>query len=81
MTPERTPEGKAVLYEASTGRRFERWPVDARDLLATGGYTTDPPHPADSADTVSVVPGDDAPAATGAPESSDEPPRSRRRRA
>ena len=44
MTPERTPEGKWVLYRGSDGQRIDRWPVDARAMLATGGYTADPPH-------------------------------------
>lgn len=42
MDPERTPEGREVLYLRATGVRFERWPVDARDMLATGAYTADP---------------------------------------
>jgi hypothetical protein len=56
MTPERTPEGKQVIYTASNGQRVVRWPVDARSMLATGAYTTDPLQTAD-ADTVSVTPG------------------------
>jgi hypothetical protein len=39
----RTPEGKVVLFRTSTGDRFERWPVDARDMLASGDYTLGEP--------------------------------------
>lgn len=45
-TSDRTPEGKVVLIRASTGERFERWPVDAREMLATGEYTQGQPDPA-----------------------------------
>lgn len=38
-----SPEGKVVLYDRATGQRLERWPVDARELLATGGFTADTP--------------------------------------
>jgi hypothetical protein len=31
--------GKVVVYDRATGQRLERWPVDARELLATGGFT------------------------------------------
>jgi hypothetical protein len=40
-----SPEGKVVLYDRATGQRLERWPVDARELLATGGFTADTPIP------------------------------------
>jgi hypothetical protein len=44
MTPARTPEGKVVLFRESDGQRFERWPVDARGMMASGEYTyTEPP--------------------------------------
>lgn len=43
-TPTRTPEGKWVLYDVSTGERMERWPVDARGMIESGGYTADAPH-------------------------------------
>lgn len=46
--------GKVTLFDRVTGQRLERWPVDARDLLATGGYTTDPNITA-SADSVPVA--------------------------
>lgn len=42
MTPARTLEGKDVLYLRATGQRHDRWPVDARAMLATGAYTADP---------------------------------------
>jgi hypothetical protein len=42
MTPERTPEGKWVIYSA-TGQRLERWPVDAREILATTEFSLVPP--------------------------------------
>lgn len=40
-----SPEGKVVVYDRATGQRLERWPVDARELLATGGFTADTPNP------------------------------------
>jgi hypothetical protein len=46
--------GKVHLYDRITGQRLDRWPVDARELLATGGYTTDPINTA-SADSVPVT--------------------------
>lgn len=30
------------LYRASTGEECERWPVDARDMLATGDWSLEP---------------------------------------
>jgi hypothetical protein len=39
----KTPDGKAVLFHRSTGERFERWPVDAREMWATGQYAAEPP--------------------------------------
>jgi len=41
--PQRTPEGKWAIYHAVTGQRIDRWPVDARGMLATGEYTATPP--------------------------------------
>ena len=38
-TPERTLEGKFVLFSVSTGTRHEHWPVDAREMLESGAYT------------------------------------------
>lgn len=43
MAPDRTPEGKVVLYSVATGERLERWPVDARGMLGTGDYTMKEP--------------------------------------
>lgn len=34
--------GKVLVYHRQTGERLERWPVDAKELLATGEYVTDP---------------------------------------
>lgn len=42
-TPLRTSEGKWVIFERATGKRFERWPVDAREQTASGDYSYDPP--------------------------------------
>lgn len=36
-----TQPGMVVIWERSSGKRLERWPVDARELLATGSYTTE----------------------------------------
>jgi hypothetical protein len=41
--PTRTPEGKWVLYDRVTGERLVRWPVDARGMLESGGYTAESP--------------------------------------
>lgn len=35
--------GKVVVFDRATGERLERWPVDARELLATGDYAASPP--------------------------------------
>jgi len=42
MTAPSTP-GKVVVYRLDTGEAFERWPVDAREMLATGAYTRTAP--------------------------------------
>jgi len=39
----KTPEGKAVVWLTATRERLERWPVDAKLLLANGEATYDPP--------------------------------------
>lgn len=39
----RTADGKVVVYSRTTGQSFERWPVDAREMLASGDYTQRPP--------------------------------------
>ena len=59
MTPTRTPDGKVVLYHAETGERFVRFPVDARAMLQTGAYTTEP---TDTASVTVAVPPDASPA-------------------
>lgn len=41
MTAPRT-SGKVVLHHIDTGEQIERWPVDARDLLARGGWSLAP---------------------------------------
>lgn len=43
MKTERTKEGKVVIYDASTGQRLERWPVDARAMVASGEFVEFPP--------------------------------------
>jgi hypothetical protein len=56
MTPDRTSEGKWVLYQCATGKRLERWPVDARAMLASGDYTADPSNGQVPAATVAAAP-------------------------
>lgn len=92
MTPERTPGGLWVIYRGADGQRMERWPIDARGMLATGGYTADPPN-GDSSLTATVAPGtaipeppdpptDPSPAAVAVPdETPAEPPRRAKRKA
>ena len=41
--PQHTPEGKVVLYRVDTGAAIARWPVDARAMVATGAFATEPP--------------------------------------
>ena len=41
--PVAKPAAKWVLFNTSTGERIERWPVDARAMVACGEYTTDTP--------------------------------------
>lgn len=48
--------GQVVLYDRATGQRLERWPVDARELLATGGFTVDTPNPEASPHATPVPP-------------------------
>lgn len=55
-----TPEGKWVMWEKSTGRRFEAWPIDARGMIASG-YAVD-----DEA-AVELAPVEDAGAAPAEP--------------
>lgn len=39
----KTPEGKWVVFEVSTGKQLERWPVDAKTLVADGTYSLTAP--------------------------------------
>ena len=55
MSLPRTQDGKVVLYDASTGERFARWPIDAREMLATGAYTTDTLQVTSAVATVAVA--------------------------
>lgn len=65
----RTPDGKVVLYSRATGQRFERWPVDARDMLASGDYTQEAPDSqADGTAPAEVVAADPVPHVTEATE-------------
>ncbi|MFN9215166.1 MAG: hypothetical protein ACK6CY_09005 [Gemmatimonadota bacterium] len=34
---------KVTVYDAVTGAALERWPVDAKELVASGAATFDPP--------------------------------------
>lgn len=54
--PERTHNGRCVIYHAETGERVERFAVDARGMLGSGEY-------------VEVAPGgaDEGPAPASAP--------------
>lgn len=66
MDKPRTP-GMAVLYRISTGERFERWPVDAREMMATGDYTTQSPDgPEAPAEAPTEAPTDPVPHVTQA---------------
>ncbi len=66
----RTPEGKVVLVNCATGQRVERWPVDARGMIASGDFTADT-HEAASAQAATV--GSPAPITPAAPDSPDAP--------
>lgn len=71
LTPDHA--GKVVLYDRISGQRLERWPVDARELLATGGYTTDPTDPAIDAASVPVASVAE-PLSTATPDAPEAPP-------
>lgn len=79
LTPDHA--GRVTLYDRISGQRLERWPVDARELLATGGYTTDPNMTALVADSVPVTSVAEplSPDAPAAPDPLAPAPRSRRR--
>ncbi len=34
---------KVLVYHKETGEAFERWPIDAREMLAEGSYQMHPP--------------------------------------
>lgn len=74
MTPERTHEGKWVLYHTATGKRFERWPVDGRDMIASGDYTADPSECQVAAATVAAAPIAPAPPPIPIPEPAEHSP-------
>ena len=42
MNQPSTP-GKVIIYHVETGEAFERWPIDAREMLSTGDYTQEVP--------------------------------------
>lgn len=42
LTP--PPFGKVTVYHVTTGAAFERWPVDARGMIANGECTWSPLH-------------------------------------
>jgi hypothetical protein len=42
MKTDRTKDGMVVLYHAETGTRIERYPVDARGMIACGEYVEYP---------------------------------------
>lgn len=57
-----TAEGKVILVEVSTGSRIERWPVDARDMIACGEYVAaDTPNEAHSPAASAALPPDQPP--------------------
>lgn len=52
--PNRTQEGKWAIFRVSDGQRFERWPIDAKGMVASGEYSHEPKEPEDAADTSQV---------------------------
>ena len=46
------PTGKVTLYHVETGEAIERWPVDARGMVAHGEYTLEPPSSEEGAPAV-----------------------------
>ena len=69
----RLPSGalKILIWNKETGEEYERWPIDARAMLASGHYTTTNPNEA-GVTTASVAglpePGDEEPEADPAPQ-------------
>lgn len=49
-------EVESVVYEKSTGRRCLKWPIDAKELVATGEYSFDPPTVEAEPDAIVVDP-------------------------
>lgn len=44
MIPMQPPAARMItIYHAKTGEAIERWPVDARGMIACGEYRLDPP--------------------------------------
>jgi hypothetical protein len=69
----RLPSGalKILIWSKETGEEFERWPIDARAMLASGHYTTTNPGAPEetTASNVGVPePGDEEPEADPAPQ-------------
>lgn len=55
----RLPSGalKIKIWNKETGEEFERWPIDARQMLASGYYTTaNPEAPAETTASIAGVP-------------------------
>lgn len=42
MQVEKTAQGKVAIYNVETGDRVERWPVDARGMIASGEFSPTP---------------------------------------
>lgn len=61
-TPDRTPVGKWVIYNQD-GDAVERWPVDAKGMVASGEFSAQPPGTASAAED--PEPATNAPAAVG----------------
>lgn len=43
LPPLRSGTQKVIIFRKKDGEPFERWPVDAREMLATGEYTARDP--------------------------------------
>lgn len=57
-----------TVYDLATGKPFLVWPVDARQMCASGAFSLDPPDSSAVADEVGVPTGsDDTPTATQPP--------------
>lgn len=39
----KTPDGKWVVFDRTTGSQLERWPIDAKVLLDNDTHTAEPP--------------------------------------